>query len=196
MPRFVGLTGAAGAGKDTAAIWLAQRYPNLRVVQFAQPLKKMIRTLLAEVGVPPAGRIWYTNDPEGKQTPIPQLNGRTARHMMQTLGTEWGRNTQGQDFWLEVAGRGIERLIKQRNMNVGMIFTDVRFPNEAALIRDLGGTMIRIVRPDHENAPDVAAHASESTPVPFDIEIINDGDLPALHRKLARHFPADKAKKR
>jgi hypothetical protein len=63
-----------------------------------------------------------------------------------------------------------------------IVFTDVRFQNEADYVRSIGGMIVRIVRPgiiseNHEselNQRDVAA----------DIEIVNDGSIDDLHQKI------------
>ncbi len=64
-------------------------------------------------------------------------------------------------------------------------FSDCRFPNEAAAIRDRGGEMWRIDRPG--TAP-VNAHPSETAldGFNFDRHIDNGGTLAALRAKVLR----------
>ena len=57
--------------------------------------------------------------------------------------------------------------------------TDVRFPNEAALVRELGGVLVRLVRPQTETPdPHPSETAMENCPV--DLTVLNDGCLSAL----------------
>jgi ABC-type oligopeptide transport system ATPase subunit len=64
----------------------------------------------------------------------------------------------------------------------GLVFTDVRFQNEADYIRSKDGIIVRIVRPGQiaEN------HESElkQSEVAADIEIVNDGSIEDLHNKI------------
>jgi dephospho-CoA kinase len=63
-----------------------------------------------------------------------------------------------------------------------VVYTDVRFQNEADYIRGKGGIIVRIVRPGQiaEN------HESElkQCEVAADIEIVNDGTIEDLHEKI------------
>ena len=68
-----------------------------------------------------------------------------TRRLLQIRGTEEGRNKYGEDIWIRTLqtwiklyhDRGVERFI----------ITDVRFPNEADWIHQLGGVTIRINAP-------------------------------------------------
>jgi hypothetical protein len=64
-----------------------------------------------------------------------------------------------------------------------VLFSDVRFPNEAAAIRERGGKVIRVNRAGLESTDD---HASER-PIPADLvdeEIPNDGSIRDLYINL------------
>ncbi|MDX2308096.1 MAG: hypothetical protein NW216_07655 [Hyphomicrobium sp.] len=62
-----------------------------------------------------------------------------------------------------------------------VIADDVRFPNEAAAVRALGGIVIRIERPGLVAA---AAHTSERGVVEADVTILNDGNRAQLGRRI------------
>ena len=102
------------------------------------PLKRAVSQMLNELDLPGFNHVYGD-----KETIIPEL-GVSARHMMQTLGTEWGRACIHPDFWVMIA-----RAKTQRTMNDGgsVVIDDVLFPNEATMIRDLGGELWRIERP-------------------------------------------------
>ena len=78
---------------------------------------------------------------------------------------------------------------KSERVPIKAVFDDLRFPNEAALIRLYGGPVVRIVRPGHESAPQVAAHASEAFAFEADITVVNDGTVEDLNAKMAALFP-------
>ena len=64
----------------------------------------------------------------------------SPRLIMQTLGTEWGRQIIHPNIW-------VLSTFRQFNENSNWIITDVRFPNEANAIKDRGGVLIRVNRP-------------------------------------------------
>lgn len=154
----IAFVGPAGCGKSTAAkaIERAHRF------SFADPLKQMLLTM----GV--THESLY--DPVGKNQPIPWLGDKTGRELMQSLGTEWGRGMVHRDIWLRVGERKLLRLIEDGPV----VIDDVRFANEAELLRSLGGVVIEIRR----HNVSYGHHESEKG-LPFeliDFTIANDCD--------------------
>lgn len=169
--KVIGIAGRARTGKDTCADFLAGYLDGYRY-GFADPLKAM----LVPLGIDMTDPYWTEN----KEREIP-LFERSVRYMMQTLGTEWGRQLIHPDIWVRVAE------VELGLRGDGMIISDVRFDNEAEFIRRAGGTVIHLTRPD---APTVEAHASEAgiKQSPRDKYIINDGTVDELYVKLAALF--------
>lgn len=143
LPRIVGITGAAGAGKDTVAEVLvilgARRYG------FADPLKLALNAIFGWT-------IEMWDDREWKETPQ-EPHGRSPRYLAQTIGTEWGRDLVHPNLWVMVAAE------LKKNDARPWVLADVRFPNEAKWIRDAGGVIIEVIRPGHE--PIEGNHVSE-----------------------------------
>lgn len=167
-PMLLGLCGPEGAGKSTVARLLQDRFA-FSVHPFAAPLKKMIEAL----GVP-RGHLYGT--PEEKEAPLDLFCGRSARHAMQTLGTEWGRQCIGADFWLSAWSATLPADAG------GIVADDVRFPNEAALIQSKGGAVLCVTRREAERE---VKHASENwRAIPSDFEIANDGSLDDLSTRV------------
>ncbi len=164
---LIGLTGRAGAGKDTAANYMAEVH-RFMPVAFATPLRQML-----EVGFGLTTEHFTTAN---KNTVIDWL-GRSPRQLMQTLGTEWGRSHVGSTVWVDLAARELDSLD-----GLDVVFTDVRFENEAAMIRERGGVLIRLAR---ATAP-VHSHVSEAgiKLQQFDREIHNNGPLFQLYDQL------------
>jgi len=98
----------------------------------------------------------------------------SPRQVYQWFGTEGIRQGVSDDYWLT--------LIPKSNTT---ILADVRFENEADYVRDNGGVLIHIERPDCEV---VAAHSSESNLsfVEGDILIDNNGSLSDLEAKVSQ----------
>ena len=181
-PFIIGFSGRAGAGKDTAADYLAERYGFQRFA-FADALRAMLFSLLDHMHIDPA---WLT-EPALKESVIPGL-GASYRQLAQTLGTEWGRRELGDDFWLRVADMhlglqpyagGLTAPLHDR-----IVITDVRFHNEVQWVRQRGGCVIGINR----STPAVRPHISEQLIESLEVwtSINNDGPLDNLHRKLDR----------
>lgn len=102
---------------------------SAELYRFAGPLKAMLR----ELGI----------DPDGdKDAKPPVLCGRTVRYALQTLGTEWGRETIHQDLWCRCV---IDKII--RDQCAIALLDDLRFPNEAAVLVQNEFKLFRIFRP-------------------------------------------------
>jgi hypothetical protein len=128
----------------------------------------------------------YLTDRVLKEQPLDQLCGWSPRQVMQTLGTEWGRNTLCNDIWLKVAQRDIDyhsKLAATNNLYLsGIVISDIRFEGEAKWLRDQGGIIWHIHRPDNPHAISTG-HASE-VPVqrlPGESSITNAGSIEDLH---------------
>ena len=131
---LIGLTGKAGSGKSFAAQRLVDHH-GFRRVKFADPLKNMLRAIgLKDIHL----------EGELKEVPSRILCGKSPRQTMQTLGTEWGRDIMGEDFWLNLFFIAVTS--SDRGL-APIVCDDVRFPNEAGLIRSIGGHVVQITAP-------------------------------------------------
>jgi len=167
---LIGLTGFAGVGKDTLAYEMMMHdvYERYR---FADPIKNMLRQFHIHDAV------WENR--EAKEKLIPWL-GVSPRYLAQTLGTEWGRVCIRPDIWVVLAKGRWHQL--NANGEGRMVIPDVRFDNEAEWIREAGGLVIQIVRPDKLVA-DNPTHASENgiSERFIDDAILNDGTVEKMY---------------
>lgn len=139
MSTLIGIAGAKRSGKSTLADGLS-RALGLPEASFAGPIRRFVAEILG---------ITLAELERVKEEPIVWL-GYTPRHLMQTVGTEWGRQTIDPELWV--------RSLLARRPPQGCIVSDVRFDNEAAAILDNGGIVFRLVRPGLAQDD---AHASE-----------------------------------
>jgi hypothetical protein len=130
---IIAFTGLAGAGKSTAAAHLV-KHRGFERVRFAGPLKAMMLAL---------GCTTEQVDGSEKETPCDLLGGKTPRHAMQTLGTEWGRDLIASDLWIRAWNAALAKV----PAGVPVVVDDCRFPNEADAVNAAGGILVRIERP-------------------------------------------------
>lgn len=175
-PHLIGLTGYAGTGKDTVRALLDEH--GYHVLAFADPIRMMVRELFTSAGIDTD----YMDTRNLKEAIIPEL-GLSYRHMAQTLGTEWGRSLHP-NFWTRIAGAYMIDCSKEPSYFHSFCISDVRFINEAQWVRDQGGVIWRVERPQ---AVPVRAHASEAEMYHFtaDKTIVNDGSIDDLRIAVA-----------
>lgn len=139
---IIGLTGKKGCGKSTVGRIIAEEW-GYGIKSFATPIKLM----LSAMGL--------TDDelykPEKKEEIIPEF-GKSPRELMQLLGTEFGRTLVSQNIW-------VASLEKHLEHGQNYVVDDVRFANEAAMIRANDGIVVRVVR-GLDDEPD--EHISEA----------------------------------
>lgn len=165
-------------GKDTAARVLLEELGFQRIA-FAAPIKKALLALDPVIPSPEQGEYMRLSEycqsrewSEVKEYP-------EVRRLMQILGTEVGRNLFDPDLWVKLAKRQLES-----TLSVGdVVVTDVRFPNEARLVRGYGGILVRVERPGFGPVNEhVSDRASERWA--YDRRIDNDADVASLQGKL------------
>lgn len=164
-----------GSGKTTFANYLVTQHGFVRR-SFAGGLKAMFKTLLLESGMNEYDALEWMQDTELKEAPMLLLGGKSPRHAMQTLGTEWGRNCIAEDIWVRLALSKAEAIMAQGR---SVVFDDLRYINEADALRNAGGKIARVVRAGY--AP-TGTHASEGQLDSYrpDFTIINDSTLKVL----------------
>lgn len=164
---IVGLAGKKGSGKSTAALALLNA--DFELMSFAYTLKLMARILMSDCGLT-NGQIQHAQAHKEEVMPV---IGTSYRVLCQTLGTEWGRQHVHPDLWVIAARHRASRAIGD------VVFDDVRFENEARMIRDAGGIIIHI----HRDLPGHDDHESENGIefVEGDYSISNLGDIDHLH---------------
>lgn len=165
---LIGITGRAGSGKDTAADHLAKAH-RFMPVAFASPLRVMLQAGLG---------LTDEHFTQARKNESIDWIGKSPRQLLQTLGTEWGRNQVNRTLWIDLAEQELDSLA-----GLDVVFTDVRFADEAAMIRSRGGIIVRMLRAE---ASAVHPHVSEAgfALQEGDREIHNNSTLFDLYDKL------------
>ena len=147
---IIGFMGLAGAGKTTAAqaLWRACA-TSCSVMSFATPLKEAVKQLCLFSDEQVHG------DLDAKSLVDPRW-GFSPRQAMQMIGTDCVREMLCKDFWVRRMRLAIEESLARI-----IIIDDVRFGDEADLIKGLGGHVVMIKRP---GGPTLPWHASENPP--------------------------------
>lgn len=193
LKPLIGICGPAGSGKDTLADGIAAMDVYFKYA-FADPIKAAINVMFG------FGPVHWQNR-EWKEEPMPWLSRQLTREdvpevpgaigefacpsprsLMQSLGTDWGRDMVDQELWLKIAQQKFAKVNTTAQMQggriigLGMIIPDVRFNNEAQWIKDAGGLLLQIDRPSLEPISE-NSHASEAglDPALIDAVIVNDG---------------------
>ncbi len=154
--KLIALNGAKTVGKSTIANALAALSDDVVIVSFATP----IRAMLESMGVD------QNNLNVAKEEPIEGL-GKSARQLLCSLGTEWGRQMVNQEIWLWAMRQQIQKLIDgaANPEDLVIVIDDCRFANEAAWVRKMGGDVVRLIRDGITYTGD---HSSEQ-PLPDDL---------------------------
>ena len=147
--KLIGLAGKAGVGKDTVADYLWEKEGAIKIA-FADALRAAGAAIF---GLGPCNFL----DRDLKEVEI-EYWGMTPRRMLQLLGTEATKPVFGDNIWLK---RWFLSYSAVRDTD-HVVVPDVRFDVEADAIRNLGGTIIHIVRPGAGLSGAAGEHSSEA----------------------------------
>ena len=187
-PLIIGLAGAAGSGKSTAAAWLvAER--GFRQESFAGALKDAVsaifgwdRALLE--GATAESRAWREKVDRwwAARLNTPHFTPRLA---LQLVGTEALRDGFHADVWVASLQRRLHGSMHD------IVVSDVRFQNEADALRDAGGVVVRLERPGaRAGAP---PHSTETGAVTAEHTLVNDGTPEEMCERLSQLFAVIRA---
>jgi len=191
--RLIGISGLKTSGKDTTAKAIAQALPDLRVrrVAFADKLKELTALTfgyedeLIEI-MDDAKENWNLLCFHGDGGD--ELFTISGRAILQNIG-QGARKVFTSNFWVDMVlpapvptgfGGNYSGTLEERYPDTDVLcVTDVRYPNEADRVHELGGEIWQIVRPGLESD----GHSSE-IPLPpdkVDLSIFNGNSIEQLY---------------
>lgn len=153
------------------------RLHRFDVVKFAAPLKSMVGMFLIQAGL--GHLVERMLEGDLKEEPIEALGGVTPRRLMETIGTDWGRQLIDPEVWVKVTEARLRSLLEQ---GTSVVVDDVRFANEFDLIKRLGGSMVHIERPG--TTP--TAMENRLSEMTFDHYLTNDAGQAEFRSKVDR----------
>lgn len=194
MGRLIGIAGAAGSGKDTAAAALVEI--GFTRDAFADRMRKAILAL--DPIVDSWDPQWSDREIAAGARPGPVLQRLSelvgsigwdqakretpeVRRLLQKFGTEAGRDIHGTNCWVDLV------LEPWYDSPCDLAITDVRFENEAKAVREAGGIVVQILRPGLEGLTGVSGgHASEAgfPEELLDARIVNEGTIENLYEAI------------
>lgn len=171
---IIGFTGKKKAGKDTASLILINKH-NFISLAFADPLKKGAKELfdLSDEQL----------HDQTKKEIIDERWNMSPRQILQWLGTDILRNNISDEIFIT----NMKNKLKN-NSHKYIIITDVRFDNEAEMIKNLGGIIININRNNIDESKDNHITESGINSKYIDINIDNNGTIDELHNKVLNIF--------
>ncbi|MBY6121798.1 hypothetical protein KUV64_21935 [Mameliella alba] len=183
-PRVIGISGKIGAGKSEVAGTLSAW--GFARLEFAGPFKAALMAILLADGHP-RGAAHDLVYGVRKNEPCDTFCGQTMRHARQSLGTGWGRDQIGADCWAGIVERRIARELAAGRR---VVVEDVRYPNEAAVIRGAHPSAeIWQITGRASAAGVAAAHCSEAFDLPDpDLILHNSGTLDALEAQVLEYI--------
>lgn len=196
---IIGMCGLIGTGKDTVADILVNNY-NFIKVSFADKLKDGVATVFSwdrEMleGTTDESRTWREQKDEfwSRET----NEHITPRLVLQMFGTDCMRNGFYNGIWVSIVKQQIIN-----NPNNNFVIPDVRFPNEAKMIKEVNGEVWRICRgPDpqwfisyvKDNIVPTDVHESEWqwAKLDFDCVIHNNDTIIDLKNQVSDHLASN-----
>lgn len=168
-PIIIGLIGKKKSGKDTIASMMLdilhddpEKINIVMTTSFAAALKKEVCEGCG---------ISYEYLTEHKDN---------FRLILQGWGTNFRRQLCGEDYWV----KKVESEILMLNNTDYVIITDVRFQNEADMIKKMSGYLIRVFRDKTDDYTDLHPSEEQMDLIKTHSIIDNDYDLPTLKNNV------------
>lgn len=184
---ILGFAGYAGSGKNEAARGLG--WPTFAFADQLRAMLLQMNPILGETFKGDAIRLSALVEEFGWETV--KRGWPEVRRLLQELGMA-ARETIAPDVWIWKVQDDIDEVVYESggwesyppNYSLARAaVTDVRFPNEAKMIKQFHGKLLWIERPGLE----VSSHPTENSITPEDCDdiIVNNGSIEDLHRQIS-----------
>ena len=176
---LIGVGHRKRSGKDETAKAIMQRVPYVKRMAFADLLKAGVN-------------VWHGwderhSDGELKEVVDPYW-GYSPRYAYVNIGTDCIRDRHRQDFWVKAAMRVVNMW---RDAGYTVIITDIRFPDEADVVKAAGGVVWKASRPSLPPLDMENDHISETALAKYegwDEVLDNSSSLEDFHTKVLVAF--------
>ena len=178
-PALLGVGGKKTAGKDTFASLLGDDWV---VIGMSDPLYDVLLELNPKITYEVDGDATnttylsdYLHNVCGGDWTLAKRNS-DVREMLQRLGTNVVRNMVDEDAWVDMMA---VRVLQLHSEGKNVAVTGIRFPNELARIKDMGGSSVWV---ENSRIDSLDTHISELSLVSqdFDFIVYNNGSLDDL----------------
>lgn len=180
--KLIGLVAGKRCGKDTFADYIIKKQGYIKY-GFADPLKEACRHLFLFNNEQLYGECKEDFDDRWKTTPrkiYQQVGTEMFRNYFQTLFPE-NKNISCGNFWVYRFKLWYQEEIK-KNPDIKIIISDIRFQNEADIITELGGSLIKIIR--KTNFKDMHSSEIGICKIKSDYIIINNSTLANYYKTI------------
>ena len=193
---IIGICGLIGSGKDTIADYLVTNY-NFKKLSFADKLKDSVATMFdwdRELldGKTDESRAW--REKEDAYWTKELGYSVTPRLVLQKFGTECMRDGFYDGIWVSLTKKKI-----LDNPDVKWVIPDVRFDNEANMIKEVGGQVwwvkrgqlpmwFRMYQDIGQKPEDIHPSEWAWANVHFDKVLENDSTVDALRNRVQGHL--------
>jgi len=185
--KLIGLVGKAGSGKDTIGKYIENNY-NGKCYALADPIKELSRTLF----------LFDDDQLYGyKKEIIDNRWGITPRQVFQIIGTNimqfaiYGfmpdlvNKVPIRMFWIKHFKEWLYKFQQvTENKDKIVVITDIRFPHEADMVKEMGGILIKIERPELDTSGEQYKHCSETADLYYDHLIVNNDTLKKIYQNV------------
>lgn len=194
---LIGLTGAVGAGKDSAAQvlcaagWASAAFADALRIEVASHWHvdpRLLTDRASKEQPHPGMAVGNAEHADWLRYCAVQGYSLVAARSPRWVLQQWGSWRRGQNaqHWVRHLRSWLE--IQHAHGQQNLVVTDVRHQNEAEFIHDHGGHLVRVHRKDLSAlASDTRSHESENHgSLPADADIHNDGSLASLSAEVWR----------
>lgn len=183
---IIGITGKKQSGKDEVGIHLYNKYKFVRYA-LADPMKWAVQDIFLMT----KRQLWGD-----KKEVIDKRYGVTPRELLQIVGTELFQydiykhlpnlKIPPRRLWINRFKLWYNRTLRTMGFEGKVCVTDVRFPHEAEVIKEMGGIIFKIERPSLNYKEDEHASEAEISRIEPDYLIWNVGTIKDLQETIDR----------
>jgi hypothetical protein len=171
---IIGISGFAGVGKDTVRNWLVEHH-DFTGLAFADRVRQLAQHLdpyfpeLGETYTQLVARLGYD---------VAKREHKCVRDYLIKIGHGCRTIIHG-DVWVDAAlhPSKLEALQGKR-----VVLSDVRYPNEAKRIHDVGGVVLRLFRTGYDGVDPTEVESLSKTD--YDYGLLNESSLTNLYALL------------